>query len=288
MRLHNLIDDLNFFVRRGRLMNKPDHPEAPQRAESINGIENIAKTMEKGLILPQFDVGSVLSDMPEEEYFDLISYAYELLEYDLQLFPYPQFVVSYLWCGDHMLIAADINKSEIVITGFQKHKTLPLHPGIIASFFVKKDSDKSEAFAELHFAYDIYPAPNTKTEQFSHRKEATQCLSLLLAFGALLNAKDAKIETTPAPKALNKSRAKKGKAPIGQISEIRIVTGGTVRTASGHEATGSHASKRMHWRRGHVRRLASGVITNVRPTLVGSIHGASVKAPQYKIIKGAA
>jgi Protein of unknown function (DUF2786) len=32
---------------------------------------------------------------------------------------------------------------------------------------------------------------------------------------------------------------------------------------------GTHASPRLHWRRGHIRRLPSGECTQVRPCLVG-------------------
>jgi hypothetical protein len=51
----------------------------------------------------------------------------------------------------------------------------------------------------------------------------------------------------------------------------------------GSEEGGTHASPRLHWRRGHVRRLANGKITNVRPTLVGVMKGEEPKMPIYKI-----
>lgn len=67
---------------------------------------------------------------------------------------------------------------------------------------------------------------------------------------------------------LKKSRQKKGKAPR---YDYHIVT---IEEPMQYERTrnrGHHESPRMHWRRGHVRRLPTGLTTPVRPTLVGDI-----------------
>lgn len=50
------------------------------------------------------------------------------------------------------------------------------------------------------------------------------------------------------------------------VSYRRVVLSKQVRAMEG---TGTHASPRLHWRRGHQRILRSGRITWVRPTLVG-------------------
>lgn len=87
---------------------------------------------------------------------------------------------------------------------------------------------------------------------------------------AMLNAKGVEQRVTPPPERLNKRRMAAGKPPIGEVREIFLRVGGTSYRPSGAAEKGSHASPRLHWRRGHVRRLASGEITHVRPHLVGS------------------
>lgn len=86
---------------------------------------------------------------------------------------------------------------------------------------------------------------------------------------AMLNAKGIEQRVTPAPKNLNKRRVAAGKPPIGEIREIFVRVGGVSYRASGEAEVGSHRSPRLHWRRGHIRRLASGEMTHVRPCLVG-------------------
>ena len=47
---------------------------------------------------------------------------------------------------------------------------------------------------------------------------------------------------------------------------------------------GAHASPRMHWRRGHVRKLESGKMTHVRPCLVNAMGSdVSVPKPKYEL-----
>jgi len=84
---------------------------------------------------------------------------------------------------------------------------------------------------------------------------------------AALSSKGPEIHTRPAPKDLNKRRARKGKVPI---FEYRIVEIPAWAKAKAEGLGGTHASPRLHWRRGHVRHFRTGCTTLIRPCLVGA------------------
>jgi hypothetical protein len=88
------------------------------------------------------------------------------------------------------------------------------------------------------------------------------CVSALAA----LSSKGPHIRTQPAPEKLNKQRAKKGKLPIFEYHIVEIPRWARERAEA---QGGTHASPRLHWRRGHVRRLAGERRTLVRAALVG-------------------
>lgn len=90
---------------------------------------------------------------------------------------------------------------------------------------------------------------------------AIQCF--VAAYG-LLHMKQYDRHDIPAPEKLNRKRERSGKEPISQRIEIRLNPQYRTLKAPG----GTHASPRPHWRRGHVRTLASGKRVPVSPHLV--------------------
>jgi hypothetical protein len=89
----------------------------------------------------------------------------------------------------------------------------------------------------------------------------------------------------PSPKVLNIKRAKKGKPPIPEINTIYIRVGDSYPVREG-VGEGSHASKRCHMRRGHVRHYSNGLITNVRPSIINAGKGNKPTASEYKVRYG--
>lgn len=103
-------------------------------------------------------------------------------------------------------------------------------------------------------------------------------VGIYLTVTALLLSRDVHHRVEPAPVKLNKHRARKGKSPIPERHFITIRPGAVHRAkGDGH---GTHASPRTHWRRGHVRRLATGKITAVAPCIV---NGADAALPTYRV-----
>lgn len=102
---------------------------------------------------------------------------------------------------------------------------------------------------------------------------------LLVAIG-LLNTRGVDLPLTAAPKFMNAARKRKGKPPIFSFRTL-VVDPSAVRIPGG--ALGAdRTAPRLHWRRGHVRRLSGGRVTMVRPCLVGDGHKGFV-AKDYEI-----
>jgi hypothetical protein len=66
--------------------------------------------------------------------------------------------------------------------------------------------------------------------------------------------------------ALQKSRAKKGKLPLFSYWTLHL----DGRSESGESLGGTHASPRVHIRRGHPREYTPGKFTWVQPAVVGN------------------
>ena len=106
--------------------------------------------------------------------------------------------------------------------------------------------------------------------------------SLLFAYIGLLNSKSVEIKTVASNGSVNRRRAKEGKPPIGEVYEVHLKLDGQRYSIDGNPI-GSGSSKRAHWRRGHIRHLPSGEITNVRPCLVAFTGNENVPEQIYKV-----
>lgn len=104
----------------------------------------------------------------------------------------------------------------------------------------------------------------------------------LMVFIALLNSKSVETKAVASNGSVNRRRAREGKPPIGDVCEVHLKLNGQRYSMDGNPI-GSGSSKRAHWRRGHIRRLASGEITNVRPCLVAYTGNENVPEQVYKV-----
>lgn len=95
----------------------------------------------------------------------------------------------------------------------------------------------------------------------------------------ILGCSNVETADNPAPAALNKKRARAGKFPVLEYKTL-VLKIDAPRT-SGQAGGGTHASPRVHLRRGHVRRLESGRRAWVQACVVGSTHGMVLK--DYRI-----
>jgi hypothetical protein len=157
-------------------------------------------------------------------------------------------------------------------------------PPPAAMFFPRGGNESMKAMKEhgltavlpLGFsAYKEYPEEQRPTRVM--RDVADEVLATLHLLTALA-IDHGRYETLPAPSKLNKKRAKKGRVPLYEYKVLDIVADilQASPAAKPHQG-GTHASPRMHKRRGHVRRLRSGRTTWIRNMIVGKPTAGAVE-----------
>jgi len=100
------------------------------------------------------------------------------------------------------------------------------------------------------------------------RLNASIVWTMILAGVGILSARRGVVVTErPAPRFINAKREAKGKPPLFSYSWVTIDP--ALARIPGVRLGGTHAPPRLHWRRGHVRRLDGGKLVTVRPCLVG-------------------
>lgn len=82
----------------------------------------------------------------------------------------------------------------------------------------------------------------------------------------VLTCTNVSTETICAPTKINKARARRGKLPFYEYKTLVIHENSHHRVAG---LGGTHSAPRLHYRRGHIRRLSGGRKTWVRPSMVG-------------------
>jgi hypothetical protein len=226
----------------------------------------------------QFDFQDESKAMPIDQEKILLEYSYELCENDLFSLPYD--VVYYttrktLSLIDGVLLTFDDT--------FLCLRDKPLNDLIIINVAVIPNTKKLIYFYTVNF--------NTKTfdlsgngNGFDDPKEHINFVKQRgLTFTALLNSPNVELRHTSVSDKLNRIRTKKGKYPIQPVNEVMLKLNNIRYTSSGDPVDGNHSSPRAHWRRGHIRRCPSGIITNVRPCLVALGDNLIPPKPQYKL-----
>lgn len=132
----------------------------------------------------------------------------------------------------------------------------------VAPTAVTKNEDGS-----FHYERIGYDERNTEFAMLMHAR----AMNLFYILGC------SNVETAdhPALAALNKKRAKTQKFPVLEYKTL-VLKLDAPRTG-GQVGQGTHASPRVHLRRGHVRRLECGRRTWVQACVVGSTHGMILK-----------
>lgn len=100
---------------------------------------------------------------------------------------------------------------------------------------------------------------------YASREAALTAVRVFLFLEAL-QCSNVQVRDNPPPKALVRQQKRRGQVPMFSFKTLHIDTGDKeIKTNKG----GKHESPRLHFRRGHVRRLTSGKKTWVSPCMVG-------------------
>lgn len=228
---------------------------------------------------PVFDFGDI-GPISIDSAKDMFRYVKELADNGMLSLPFEKMVLCYSYgrqgqVSDFSFIAQDLGDTIELVTMVSCNCRIA---GIGGTTMTKVGM-----FAESH------EAVISKEMEKKSREQALEDLQKVMpcwffALIGLLNAKGVEQRITPPRHALNKRRIAAGKQPIGEIREVMIKVGSQSYYPSGREEKGGHASPRLHWRRGHIRRLPSGELTHVRPCLVGNRVGGEEPAKKdYRV-----
>jgi hypothetical protein len=103
---------------------------------------------------------------------------------------------------------------------------------------------------------------------------------MLIQACSVINCANVKTVDVSAPAALNKKRQSKGKQPFFSYKILQLTD--DRQESERDSGGGSHASPRMHLRRGHLRRLPNKVVW-VRPAMVKAGSEAGVVSKDYAV-----
>jgi len=148
---------------------------------------------------------------------------------------------------------------EFVYNGHGKTKIKEVGVGFLPLMFGTIGQSAADAL------YSRYGEKEATARIIGSTREECQAINEMCLVLNCSNVNDNEIITPP--KFLNKKRKKKGKVPF---FEYRILT---VKQSDNNDKKppigGTHASPRVHLRRGHIRHLPSGSTTFVQPCVVG-------------------
>ena len=159
-----------------------------------------------------------------------------------------------------------------------------------AVYFCTKDAmDKPAPFLDVLKCNNVRRSTGEVMTKDDRLAAAGRGFNFVLGAASMLLSKDVSTNKTSAPTKLNAQRAQKGRSPIGDVHTIKIAVSAAARYAEAGRNFGSHASPKMHWRRGHFRTLRRGddgeMVIPVAPCLVGAgPGGAKDMAPKEYII----
>ncbi|NSX94442.1 hypothetical protein [Agrobacterium tumefaciens] len=132
--------------------------------------------------------------------------------------------------------------------------------------------------------FEAIAAKNNREIAFSNIMNDTRDEGLaLLQACAVLNCENVATKDIEAPAKLNKARIAKGKQPFFSYKILALTADRVVAGGAG-DGTGTHASPRLHLRRGHLRRLPDKTIW-VRATMIGASSGTGVVSKEYRLTR---
>jgi hypothetical protein len=209
-------------------------------------------------------------------------FAEQLIQHQLLHPPFQSTLISssllprvYFLCG--------VARGQLVIVTFSYFGGGEMPKDVIAPAYVTCSTAEFTADVPL---VNIVPLLDKATPA-ENEKSGTWAFQTAASHLALLMSKEIADRVEPSPVKLNKKRAKAGRPPIPERHTITIRAGVRAALATASHVPGDgRASPRMHWRRGHLRHLATGVILKIPPVVVNAREEAQPTIKQYIIKKG--
>jgi hypothetical protein len=225
----------------------------------------------------QFEFGSV-DGVCDEEWEGLAGYAIELNRYSEFKLPFKIVSYSVTFEGiDAAIVARETNTAKIEISAFFVYGgNIYVNAGYIDLEKSRRDSCVSSVcLADLL-------ASGRENGGAEFGKLWSHWTNSLCALTCMLQAQGVSVATE---QKLGKFRAASGRKvelPKYELRKVIITVGDARYSVSGKEI-GVHSSPRLHWRRGHFRKLASGKTVHVRPCLVGDVSKGRIDREGYLV-----
>lgn len=227
------------------------------------------RKLRSGLSLAHgFDISAIESTFCDA----LVKTASEAFHEDMLPLPFDVVLFNFGACGnnDGIMFCDFVVKSDDGFTVqeiFRVGGKWLIMPWVASIHIGENLNEGGSTIHNLEFASDH----KLEKRNFDQASYSTQRVLQALV---CLETKYVRLIDQDAPDKLNKAREKRGASPI---SGHKIVTIDMDSAEVGiSDRGGTHASPRLHWRRGHVRHLAGGIKTKVKPCLVGDPTAARV------------
>lgn len=120
-----------------------------------------------------------------------------------------------------------------------------------------------------------------KWEEEDYEAAIDRVINFTMGATALLMSKEVTTDVVPAPDRLNRQRDAKGRLPIRERRVIRIRPEYKAAHAKSAESYSGRSSPRMHWRRGHFRRVREDLVIPIAPMLINAVEDAKPLAKRY-------
>lgn len=161
-------------------------------------------------------------------------------------------------------ILARDNKDWIMLQVFMQRGTeVGVLPPQVRMFFDKRDGNLRIESEHPHITEELLTNDPAIV--------AASCLAGLVVRGlSVLNCSNVAVVDNQPSMALNKKRLKSGKPPTFTYKTLHIKTGFLPLGQSARSLDGARHGPRLHLRRGHIRRIHSGLTTWVQSAMVGS------------------
>jgi hypothetical protein len=262
-----------------------------QRLEREPDFANLRKIMEDDAIQTVkhglkeavfFDFGA---SVPEHEH---IEFAYNLMQMGKFKLPFPVMWVQSQISKTSKFLFFSLDETLGVITcgpgiSVDGSKFLNIMPLMLT--FTKADGSETD----IHYrSFVNKEGANFRTRAgVPYSDEDIKAMSsksfkLMLGWTALLMSKDVATERTVAKPGVNARRQRQGRLPIADRYVVKIrpeARERQARAALGFE----RASPKMHWRRGHFRKVPNGEVIPIAPMIIGA--RGEVQVPEKKAYK---
>jgi hypothetical protein len=199
----------------------------------------------------KFDLGDEFSDMPgfelQDEKITVPKLPYDKVYFEAISFDGKRYGALFENYEDHG-VCGQMLVEAFAENNINKHGLFPV------GLMFTQDGNKLRIHADHDEFQDI-------------KIGAIVALNLMVKAIAVINCSNIKVIESPEKKLINKKRKQKGKLPLFTFKTLHIETGDRTEIKGGK--LGTHASPRVHLRRGHIRKLPSGKDIWVQPCVVG-------------------